>query len=153
VMSNFRETTPKFREVKAYAKRHRRVVPVIGTTIQLSLQESALNRLPLRRCSCWSTAVHSAWKCSVQWCLRCADLHGSFRKSRAAAVFEFTTFFDGIEVTLSSEEEPAVTPEPEERLRGIAARLATRIDVLLMLFIVLLSPTLPGVNWSGTYRL
>jgi hypothetical protein len=41
-MSNFRETTPKFGEVEAYAKRHRRVVPVIGTTIQLSLQESAL---------------------------------------------------------------------------------------------------------------
>jgi hypothetical protein len=39
-MANFRKTRPEFGNVEAYARRHRRIVPVLGTTIQLSLQQA-----------------------------------------------------------------------------------------------------------------
>ena len=126
-MANFRKTRPEFGNVEAYARRHRRIVPVLGTTIQLSLQQ-AERVTPL---GSLKRLVHgSAFNMELLSTL-VPSLRGlvwEFRKSVVAAGYELITIADDIEVVLLTAEEPGSTFELEGRLRGIAARIVVALE-------------------------
>ena len=126
-MANFRTTRPEFGNVEAYARRHRRIVPVLGTTIQLSLQqaERANPSGSLKRLvdgSAFNVELLSTIVPSLR------GLIWEFRRSAAAAGFELITVADDIEVVLFTAEDPGSTFELEGRLRGIAARIVVALE-------------------------
>jgi hypothetical protein len=126
-MANFRTTRPEFGNVEAYARRHRRIVPVLGTTIQLSLQQAewanpsgSLKRLVD------GSAFNVELLSTIVPSLR--GLIWEFRSSAVAAGFELITVADDIEVVLFTAEDPGSTFELEGRLRGIAARIVVALE-------------------------
>lgn len=105
MIANLRTTTPQFGSVEAYARRHRRIVPVLGTTIQLSLQQAERTNLsgPLKRLVDGSAFNVEALSTIVP-SLR--GLIWEFRRSSATAGFELVTVADAIEVALLTAEDP-----------------------------------------------
>lgn len=126
-MANFRTTRPEFGNVEAYARRHRRIAPVLGTTIQLSLQqaERANPSGSLKRLvdgSAFNVELLSTIVPSLR------GLIWEFRRSAVAAGFELITVADDIEVILLTEEDSGSPFELEGRLRGIAARIVVALE-------------------------
>jgi hypothetical protein len=123
---DYRERTGvTFGKIEAYAKRHLRIAPVIGTSIRISLQETGAGNVS--RSSLLKLVEGAPLSLNV---LR--DLLPSlgsyvweFREFADSPDYQLTTVADGIEVTLSvaGRNSSWTVIEIEGKLRGIAARL------------------------------
>jgi hypothetical protein len=125
---DFRDRTRvAFGRVEAYAKNHLRVAPVVGTTIRLSLEESAGARSsssPLRRIADGATLDMEDLRrllpslSSVTW-----------KFVVAAGRYELTTIADQIQVKLYMDfDRDLMEFEVEGKLRGTGARLIVQLE-------------------------
>ncbi|WP_175772923.1 hypothetical protein [Paraburkholderia phenazinium] len=128
---DFREKTGiSFGLIEAYARRHLRIAPLIGTSIRLSLQEGSTRPAspsPLRSLIDDTTLTLAALRGLVP------SLHSatwSFRAASDSAIYELTTVADGVCVALSVDDpmDESTQLVLEGTLRGMAARLVVALE-------------------------
>jgi hypothetical protein len=126
-MTFIKATTPEFGNVEAYAKRHRRLAPIVGTSIVLSLQEAdrALQSASLQRLRD-GDAFNLKVLSSIVPSLR--GLVWEFRRAIEESAFALVTVTDDVEVSLSVTDALNSAFLVEGALRGIAARIVVALD-------------------------
>jgi hypothetical protein len=121
---NFKHTEPEFGEIEAYAKRHLRVAPVVGTAIRLSLEESSDTRSVTSSLRQIVEGAPLDMDALRQLLPSLGSTTWIFFSSVDAGHYELTTIVDDIRVKLCMDVEHDLTEiEAEGKLRGTAARL------------------------------
>lgn len=128
---DFRERTRiEFGPVEAYAGRHLRVAPIVGTSMQFSLQEAVATATSISRLR--SLIDGSSLRFDVLRSLisSLTSVTWSFEVAEKLSVARLTAVSDGICVTLSVDcDSTAFIPfAVEGSLRGIAARIVVQLE-------------------------
>lgn len=128
---DYRERTGlAFGRIEAYAQRHRRIAPVIGTSFRISLQECGAGNVPG---SALLRLVEGA-SLNLDVLRDMLPSLGSdiwlFGEMADPSGYQLTTVSDGIEITLSiaGPHSPPLVIEAEGMLRGTAARLVVALS-------------------------
>lgn len=125
-----KRTGVTFGNVEAYAKRHQRIAPIIGTSIRISHQETGAGSVP------GSTLLKLVEGASLNLNIL-RDMLPSlgsyawlFSEIADAPGYQLITVSDGIEVALSiaGEHSSSSLIEIEGKLRGIAARVVVALS-------------------------
>ncbi|MGF6782572.1 hypothetical protein [Paraburkholderia sp. GAS334] len=124
-----RKNTCPLWAMKAYAKRHLRVAPVVGTTIRLSLEEPGVTRSATSTLRPITDGAPLTMDDLRQLLPSLGSVVWVFSNSGAAGRYELATVANDIRVNLFMGVENGLPEiDAESKLRGTAARLVVELE-------------------------